>query len=191
VATEPNRRRPSKRPPRVSPNPLGGRERTVWKCFGRLLGRKGEDGYYNNRLMWFPTMEALEAERATWRARLAAPRFEELERHFGVPCPAELRWLYEAHDLAASDGFVEVKGSEGVVSVCVWPADAQTLKECWSNVGATRFPFAELMGSFYFVEFVSDASAPCPVYFTELRSEEAVPEAESLRQFMRRVGPAG
>jgi hypothetical protein len=156
----------------------------VLKWFERLLGRKSEDGCYNNRLMWFPTMEALEAERATWRARLAAPKFDELERHFGVPCPSELRWLYEAHDLAASDGFIEAKGSAGVVSVCVWPADARTLEECWSKVGATRFPFAELMGSFYFVEFVSDASALCPVYVTALGSEEAVPEAESLRQFI-------
>jgi len=155
--------------------------------FRRLLQRlakREDDGYYNNRLMWFPTIQALEAEQSTWRSRLSAPKFDELERHFGTPCPEELKWLYLAHDLASSDGFIEVKGKDGRKEICVWPADSQTLKDCWSRAKGNHFPFAEFVGSFYSVEFGPDVAAGCPVYFTQLGQDESTLEAASLRAFI-------
>jgi len=137
-----------------------------------------ETGYYNSRLMWFPTRDALEQEGAAWRGRLRDPRAKELEAYFGNSAPEDLLWLYKSHDLAGTDGFLlaEILGVRN--KICVWPADMQTVQECWAKLPPGHFPFAELVGSFYSVRFTGK---PGYVYFTELGTSETVEVGDSLR----------
>jgi hypothetical protein len=139
-----------------------------------------EGGYYNNRLMWFQTREALEEERAVWRARLAGPQFRELEAYFGDSAPPALRSLYETFDVAATDGFVVAEALGERIRICVWPADVRTVEECWARVPG-HFPFAESVGSFYSVRFGANSNF---VYFTELGSSAAVEVGASLTAFI-------
>ena len=136
--------------------------------------------------------EELRRRAAEFTARLASPKWQELERHFVAPVPQDLRELYDSalirrESLAFSNPTGDDPQREDHIARFL-PADLQSVEEASWVVKSREFSFAEDgLGNYYTVAFHADAAAPSPVRLHWHDGGDVEVIANSLGDFLSRV----
>ena len=129
---------------------------------------------------------------AEFGARLASPKWQDLERHFGAPVPRDLRHLYESplirsEHLAVPNPTPSDPEREDYIARFL-PADLQSVEEASWVTQTSEFPFAEDgLGNYYTVGFQADVTAPSPVLLHWHDGGDVELVATSLRDFLSRA----
>lgn len=131
---------------------------------------------------------------AEFNARLASPKWQDLERHFGAPAPADLRHLYESplirsEHLAVPNPTPSDAEREDHIARFL-PADLLSVQEASWVVKTREFPFAEDgLGNYYTVSFRLDVTAPSAVRLHWHDGGDVEVIADSLGRFLSRARP--
>ena len=136
--------------------------------------------------------EEMRRRAAEFSARLASPKWADLERHVGAPVPKGLRELFESplirsESLVLPNPTADDPQREDQIARFL-PADLRSLEEASWVVKTREFPFAEDgMGNYYTVPFPADAIAPLPVRLHWHDGGDVEVVAESLAEFLSRA----
>jgi hypothetical protein len=154
--------------------------RAVYWILGRRLGPK-------------LTPEQRREQERRYQQRLLEPQWDELEAHFGFDVRPALESLYTDHELLHRERFYFVPSEpaypdEDHFIARFEPADAQTMKDVWFEIGENRFPFAsDDFGNYFCVE-ISPGAQDFPVLYADhddVEGSDASTVASSLVEFLQ------
>jgi hypothetical protein len=138
--------------------------------------------------------EELQRRLKEFDARLASPKWTELERHFGAPAPRDLQGLYTQPLVCAQSLETRTPRATGrdredfIAWFC--PADLRTVEEASWVVQSKEFPFAnDGFGNYYVVAFGQDPAQPSRVRFHSHEGGGVEDVGASLDEFLGRARP--
>ena len=136
--------------------------------------------------------EELERRLAEFDARLASPKWAELERHFGAPTPRDLQRLYTQPLIRGQNIETRTPQADGhdredfIASFC--PADLRSVEEASWVVTSKEFPFAnDGFGNYYTVAFDQDSGRPSRVRFHSHEGGDIEDVGATLDEFLDRA----
>ena len=133
------------------------------------------------------TPEELAKYERQYQERLAYPKWDEIERHFGRAIPAALRALFADSKRRGKTCFYVISSTEDDEHYIqrFEPADLKTLEECWIPMEEQRLPFAsDDFDNFYFIEMGNNWRDGSPVYYYDHDGGGVSEVSESLETFL-------